>query len=73
LGKLKRLSGKDVCRILEKNGFVNVRQRGSHIAMQKRLPGTTITVPVPNHSEIKIGTLMSILRQSGLPRTDFEI
>ncbi len=34
--------------------------------------GTTVTGPVPNHSEIEIGTLLSIIRQSGLPRTEFE-
>jgi predicted RNA binding protein YcfA (HicA-like mRNA interferase family) len=29
-------------------------------------------VPVPDHAEVRIGTLMSIIRQSGLPRTLFE-
>jgi predicted RNA binding protein YcfA (HicA-like mRNA interferase family) len=72
LVKLGILSGKQVCDILEKHGFVQVRQRGSHIVMQKRLPDTTITVPVPNHSEIRIGTLQSIIRQSGLNKSEFE-
>jgi predicted RNA binding protein YcfA (HicA-like mRNA interferase family) len=54
------------------HGFIEVRQRGSHIVMQKRLPDTTITIPVPNHAEIRTGTLQSIIRQSGLPRTEFE-
>lgn len=40
--------------------------------MQKRLPETTITLPVPLHVEIRIGTLQSIIRQSGLPRELFE-
>jgi predicted RNA binding protein YcfA (HicA-like mRNA interferase family) len=61
-----------VCKILEGNGFAEVRRRGSHIVMQKKLPTTTITVPVPDHSELKIGTLQSIIRQSGLARTEFE-
>jgi len=72
LGKLRILSGKQVCDILEKNGFIQVRQRGSHIVMQKRLPDTTITVPVPNHAELRIGTLQSIIRQSGLNKSEFE-
>jgi predicted RNA binding protein YcfA (HicA-like mRNA interferase family) len=72
LGKLRILSGKQVCDILEKHGFIQARQRGSHIVMQKRLPDTTITVPVPNHSEIRIGTLQSIIRQSGLNKSEFE-
>jgi predicted RNA binding protein YcfA (HicA-like mRNA interferase family) len=40
--------------------------------MQKRTEQTTVTVPVPDHAEIRLGTLMSIIRQSGLPRTLFE-
>ena len=72
MGKLRRLSGRDVCTILEAHGFVSVRQRGSHIVMQKRSSETTTTVPVPDHSELKTGTLASIIRQSGLPRNLFE-
>lgn len=70
--KLAVLSGKAVCTILALHGFVEVRRRGSHIVMQKKLETTTITVPVPNHAEIRIGTLLSIIRQSGLPRAEFE-
>ena len=61
-----------MCAILARHGFLEVRQRGSHIVMQKKLETTTITVPVPNHAEIRIGTLLSIIRQSGLPRAEFE-
>ncbi|MCC3450413.1 MULTISPECIES: type II toxin-antitoxin system HicA family toxin [unclassified Microcoleus] len=73
MGKLRVLSAAQVCQILEQYDFVQVRQRGSHIIMQQRLPNTTVTVPVPNYSEIKIGTLQSIIRQSGLPRYLFEV
>ncbi len=45
------LSGHEVCVILKRHGFVEVRQRSSHIVMQKKLPSTTITVPVPNHPQ----------------------
>jgi predicted RNA binding protein YcfA (HicA-like mRNA interferase family) len=60
LGKLRVLSAAQVCQILEQYDFVQVRQRGSHIIMQQRLPNTTVTVPVPNYSEIKIA-LCSLL------------
>jgi predicted RNA binding protein YcfA (HicA-like mRNA interferase family) len=73
LGRLRTFSGSDICRILEQNQFVQVRQRGSHVIMQKRIKDSTVTVPVPNHKEIRIGTLQSIIRQSGLPREIFEI
>jgi len=72
LPKLRSLSGKDVCKILEAHGFLEVRRKGSHIVMQKRLPNTTVTVPVPNHKSLKRGTLMSIIRQSGISKTEFE-
>jgi len=72
LGKLKILSGKEVCKILFDQGFIQVRQKGSHIVVQKRVENRTITVPVPNHTEIKIGTLQSIIRQSGISREYFQ-
>jgi len=40
--------------------------------MQKRSESSTITVPVPLHSEVRFGTLQSIIRQSQLPRHLFE-
>ena len=64
--KLPVLSGQEVCRVLEAHGFQNVRQRGSHIVMQKSEDGGTTTIPVPEHSELRTGTLRSIIRQSGL-------
>jgi len=72
LGKLRVLSGREACKILAQNGFQEVRRRGSHIVMQRRLPVSTITVPVPDHAELRTGTLMSIIRQSQLPRSMFE-
>ena len=72
MGRLRVLSGMEVCRILERNGFSEVRRRGSHVVMQKKLQDTTITVPVPDHAELKIGTLQSIIRQSATLRADFE-
>ena len=41
--------------------------------MQKVVQGVTVTVPVPMHDEIRIGTLQSIIRQTGLPRPLFEV
>jgi predicted RNA binding protein YcfA (HicA-like mRNA interferase family) len=73
LAKLRVLSGREHCRLLEQHGFKEVRQRGSHIVMQKRIPESTITIPVPDHSEIRVGTLQSIIRQSGISRSFFEV
>ena len=74
MARLKVLSGKAVCQILVKHGFMEARRRGSHIVMQKNVsPVETITVPIPDHKEIRTGTLLSIIRQSRIPRTEFEI
>ena len=72
LPRLPTLSGREAMAILEKNGFTRVRQRGSHIVMQKAVENSTITVPVPDHKELRIGTLRSVIRQSQLPRSAFE-
>ncbi len=72
MGKLRVLSGQEVCAILGRHGFASVRRRGSPVVMQRKTPEGTTTVPVPDHGELKIGTLRSIIRQSGLPRGEFE-
>ena len=72
MGRLRVLSGKQVCGILGRHGFEEVRRRGSHIVMQKAIADTTITVPIPDHDELRLGTLQSIIRQSGVPRSEFE-
>jgi predicted RNA binding protein YcfA (HicA-like mRNA interferase family) len=69
--KLRVLSGNQVCNILKKHNFVKTRQSGSHIIMRRDLPDRSITVPVPNHSEIARGTLKSIIQQSELPKSEF--
>jgi predicted RNA binding protein YcfA (HicA-like mRNA interferase family) len=72
VARLRVLSGREVCRILEAHGFREVRRRGSHVVMQLRSETGTRTVPVPDHSELRVGTLRSIIRQSGVPREEFE-
>ncbi len=70
--KLGVFSGTELCRLLKQHGFSSVRQRGSHVVMQRQAGSSTVTVPVPMHREIRLGTLQSIIRQSGLPRSCFE-
>ena len=72
MGRLRVLSGREACRILQQHGFVEVRRRGSHIVMQRRTDAGSVTVPIPDHRELATGTLMSIIRQSGIPRAEFE-
>ena len=62
--RLRRLSAREICEILEENGFAEVRRRGSQIVMQKRIPDGSLSVPVPDHREVAVGTLRAIIRQS---------
>jgi predicted RNA binding protein YcfA (HicA-like mRNA interferase family) len=65
--KLPRVSGAEVVRALERLGFAVVRQRGSHIMLRR---GSTGCV-VPNHRELKTGTLAGVLKQAGVSAEDF--
>ena len=58
--------------ILAKHGFTEVRRHASHIMMHKQSPAGSITVPVPDHKEIRAGTLRAIIRQSQINRSEFE-
>ena len=73
MGKLRVLSGADVCQIMKDNGFSQIRQVGSHVVLQKTISDSTITVPVPLHREVAKGTLGAIIKQSGLARSLFEV
>ncbi len=69
--KLPRLSGREVVKILAKQGFQPSRQKGSHIILVKQSESGKKAVVVPNHSEIDKGTLLEIIRQAGLTREQF--
>ncbi len=60
--KLPRISSAEVIKALQRLGFEIVRQRGSHIVMKREAGGCV----VPNHKEIKVGTLAGILKQAGV-------
>jgi predicted RNA binding protein YcfA (HicA-like mRNA interferase family) len=69
--KLRILSAAQVCEILQEHGFAKSGQSGSHIVMRKQTTDGGRTVIVPNHSELRRGTLKSIIEQSGLSRDLF--
>jgi predicted RNA binding protein YcfA (HicA-like mRNA interferase family) len=65
--RLPRLSSREAIRALERLGFVQVRQRGSHIVLQR---GSTTCV-VPQRRELKLGTLAGILNQAEIGVDEF--
>ena len=50
MGRLRVLSGRELCQILQQHGFAEVRRRGSHVVMQRRTDTGSITVPVQGAS-----------------------
>jgi predicted RNA binding protein YcfA (HicA-like mRNA interferase family) len=70
MGKLPQLNGPEICKALEKEGFVFKRQTGSHRIYQKQSDEGAITIPVPVHSSkpLKKGTLINILNKAGISR-----
>lgn len=68
--KLPQIFGIDFIKILKKFGFVVVCQRGSHIILEKNSLTGTIKITVPNHQNLKKGTLHHILKAAGLEVDD---
>ena len=62
MSRLRRVSGKEIIAALEKLGFVQVRQRGSHVVLRKKGAQGDIGCVVPLHRELAVGTLHNILK-----------
>lgn len=70
--RLKAVSGKDCIKILcNKFGFEVIRQKGSHVILKKETPLGKIGTVVPNHTELKIGTLKGILELAKVKEEEF--
>ncbi|HLB71419.1 MAG: type II toxin-antitoxin system HicA family toxin [Candidatus Methanoperedens sp.] len=69
--KLPSISGKEVIKTLKKAGFVVVRQRGSHVRLEKASDGDVIKVTVPLHTPLKKGTLCRIVKDAGFTTDEF--
>ena len=69
--KLPRVSAEEVIRSLERLGFVQIRQRGSHVTLKKKTSSGDIGCVVPLHRELAIGTIRSILRQAAVTPEEF--
>lgn len=68
--KLPVLTGKTVINALEKIGFQAVRQKGSHVQMERE-DGRLVTIPVHAGKTIGKGLLRKILRDAELTREEF--
>ena len=69
--KVPSLNYERVVRALRRDGWFVVRQRGSHIRLQKHTPGETLKLIVPAHRPVKRSTLSHILKQARLSVEQF--
>lgn len=69
--KLPVVSGEQTVKVLAKVGFVAVRQRGSHVRLEKETPEGVIKIIVPLHATLKRGTLRMILKEVNLNVEEF--
>lgn len=69
MSKLPVVSGRQCIKLLQKVGFVQRRQVGSHVTLKHPQTGHMVTVPL--HKELDRGTLRGIIRQAGLTVEDF--
>lgn len=60
-----------IIRALQRDGWIVVRQEGSHIRLQKHLKNTTLKITVPAHRPVKRSTLAHILKQAQLDLDKF--
>ena len=71
MSNLRRVSGGETIRALERLGFAQVRQRDSRVILKKQTPEGDVGCAVPLHRELAIGTLRGILRQAGVTADQF--
>lgn len=71
MSKVPSLNYDKVLRALRRDGWVIVRQKGSHIRMQKSTLNETLKITIPAHSPIKRSTLSHILKQARLTLDEF--
>ena len=66
MSKVPQLPYQRIIRALQRDGWVVVRQRGSHIRLQKHTLDETLKLTVPAHRPVKRSTLAHILKQAGI-------
>jgi predicted RNA binding protein YcfA (HicA-like mRNA interferase family) len=69
--KVPAVGYEKVVRALQRDGWVVVRQKGSHIRLHKHLPAETLKLTIPAHRPIKRSTLSHVLKQARLAVEDF--
>ena len=69
--KVPSLSYTQIIKAFQRNGWTIVRQRGSHIRLQKRIGNEILKITIPVHRPVKRSTLAHILKQARLELGEF--
>ena len=64
MSKVPSLSYVQIVKALQRNGWTIVRQRGSHIRLQKHIGDEVLKITVPAHRPVKPSTLSHIIKQA---------
>ncbi len=70
--KVPSLGYERVLRAFQRDGWVVVRQKGSHIRLQKHIQDKVLKLTIPAHRPIKRSTLSHILKQAHLSVEQFK-
>jgi predicted RNA binding protein YcfA (HicA-like mRNA interferase family) len=71
MSKVPSLSYDQIIRALQRDGWVVVRQKGSHVRLHKHTPTETLKLTVPAHRPVKRSTLSHVLKQARIDAQDF--
>ena len=66
MSKIPSVNYSELINALRRDGWIVIRQKGSHIRLQKRLPDEMLKITIPAHRPIKRSTLSHILKQAHL-------
>lgn len=67
--RLGSISGREAVAAFEKAGWRRAGQLGSHVVLVKA--GERANLSVPQHKELSVGTLRSLIRHAGLSVEEF--
>jgi len=69
MGKLANISGKDAAKAFQRAGWYPIGQVGSHLVLVKK--GERANLSIPQHKELSVGTLRSLIRGAGMTIDEF--
>jgi predicted RNA binding protein YcfA (HicA-like mRNA interferase family) len=67
---MKQVSGKDLARVVERQGWQLLRVTGSHHIYGKSGSVVRLSIPIHANKPLKTGLLRHLMKQAGLSESD---